>query len=86
MCLGIPGRIIDTQEDRGTPMAIVDFGGVTRSVCLAYVPDAGIGDYVIVHAGFAIAIVDEEAAQASLDLFEEVGIIESGTDRADEFR
>lgn len=86
MCLGIPGRIIETQDDRGTPMAIVDFGGVTRSVCLVYVADAGVGDYAIVHAGFAIAIVDEEEAQASLDLFEEIGIVESQSHPVDEFR
>ena len=82
MCLGVPGRIVDTHDDRGTPMATVDFGGVTTTVCLAYTPDAAIGDYVIIHAGFAISIVDEAAAQASLDLFEELGILEPDPGRA----
>lgn len=82
MCLGVPGRVIDTHDDRGTPMATVDFGGVTKTVCLVYTPDASIGDYTIIHAGFAIAVLDEEAAQESLDLFEEIGIFEPDTDQA----
>lgn len=80
MCLGVPGRIVDTHDDRGTPMATVAFGGVTKTVCLAYTPDAGIGDYTIIHAGFAITILDEAAAQASLDLFDEIGRLESDTE------
>lgn len=63
--------------DRGTLMAAVDFGGVTKTVCLAYVPEAEEGQYVIIHAGFAITILDEAAAMASLDLFEEIGIVEA---------
>lgn len=82
MCLGVPGRIIETYDDRGTPMATVDFGGVTKTVCLVYTPDASIGDYAIIHAGFAIAVLDETAAQQSLDLFEEIGIFEPATDQA----
>jgi len=58
-------------------MAAVDFGGVTKTVCLAYVPEAEEGQYVIIHAGFAITILDEAAAMASLDLFEEIGIVEA---------
>ncbi|MDH3753695.1 MAG: HypC/HybG/HupF family hydrogenase formation chaperone [Acidimicrobiia bacterium] len=80
MCLGVPGRIVDTHDDRGTPMATVDFGGVTKTVCLAYTPDAGIGDYTIIHAGFAIAILDEQAALESLELFEQLGIVSATTD------
>lgn len=82
MCLGVPGRITETHNDRGTPMATVDFGGVTKTVCLVYTPDASIGDYTIIHAGFAIAILDEKAAQLSLDLFEEIGIVEPATGQA----
>jgi len=63
-------------------MATADFGGVTKTICLVYVPEASIGDYTIIHAGFAITVLDEEAAQASLDLFEEIGILESDTDQA----
>ncbi len=76
MCLGVPARVVSTHEDRGTPMATVDFGGATKSVCLAFAPEAGPGDYVIVHAGFAITVLDEAAAEASLDLFEQMGILE----------
>ncbi|MGI9607518.1 MAG: HypC/HybG/HupF family hydrogenase formation chaperone [Acidimicrobiales bacterium] len=57
-------------------MATVDFGGVTKNVCLAYTPEARLGEYVIIHAGFAIAVLDEAAAMASLDLFEEIGLVE----------
>ena len=76
MCLGVPARVVSTHEDRGTPMATVDFGGATKSVCLAFAPDADEGDYVIVHAGFAIAVLDQVAAEESLDLFEQMGIVE----------
>lgn len=77
MCLGIPGRVTETYDDRGTPMATVDFGGATKTVCLVYVPDAQPDDYVLIHAGFALTILDEEAAMASLDLFEEIGVVET---------
>ncbi len=73
MCLGIPGRVVETHDDRGTPMATVDFGGVTKTICLAYTPEAVIGDYTIVHAGFAISVVDEQAAHEALALFAEMG-------------
>lgn len=63
MCLAIPGKICALHENLGVPMAKVDFGGMTRDACLAYVPDARIGDYVLVHVGFAISKVDEEEAQ-----------------------
>ena len=76
MCLGVPARIVEKHDDHGMPMAVVDFGGVTKSVCLAYTPDAEEGEYVVIHAGFAIALLDEDAAQASLDLFEQIGLIE----------
>ena len=59
MCLGIPGRVQEVYEARGTRMAVADFGGVTKTVCLAYVPEVGVGDYTIVHAGFAITRLDE---------------------------
>lgn len=76
MCLGIPGRIIETREGELMRMGKVDFGGVTREVCLAYVPEAGVDDFVIVHAGFAISQVDETEAQETLDLLVESGILE----------
>jgi hydrogenase expression/formation protein HypC len=82
MCLGVPGKVLDVHDEHGIPMATVDCGGVTKSVCLAYVPDAGVGDYTIVHAGFAIARLDEESAQESLRLFAEMGVLDdaAGTD------
>ncbi|WP_128378739.1 HypC/HybG/HupF family hydrogenase formation chaperone [Streptomyces cavernae] len=68
MCLGIPGRIITTGHDEGLRMGVVDFGGVRRDVCLAYVPECEAGDYVIVHVGFAISRVDEEEARRTLEV------------------
>lgn len=76
MCLGVPGKVTAVREEHGTRMATVDFGGVTRSVCLAYVPDAVVGDYTIVHAGFAITRLDEASALETLALFAELGTLE----------
>jgi hydrogenase expression/formation protein HypC len=72
MCLGIPGRITTIFEEEGLRMGKVDFGGVFRRVCLAYVPDAQEGDYTIVHASFAISRVDEAEAQRTLALLDEM--------------
>jgi hydrogenase expression/formation protein HypC len=76
MCLGVPGRIESCHVDRGTAMAVVRFGGdadtdegITKTICLALTPDAAEGDWVIVHAGVAIAVLDEAAAAESLALF-----------------
>ena len=69
MCLGIPGRILDaaTTED-GLRMGTVDFGGIRRGVCLSYTPEAAVGDYVIVHVGFAISVVDPVEAARTLEV------------------
>jgi hydrogenase expression/formation protein HypC len=75
MCLAIPGRIVEVNEDGLMRMGRVDFGGVTREVCLAYVPEARIGDYVIVHVGFAISQLDEDEAQETIRLLVESGIL-----------
>lgn len=82
MCLGLPGLIIETEDDRGTLMGTVDFGGATRRICLAYTPEATIGDYAIVHAGFAISLLDEAAAAESLQYFEELGFVEPAINEA----
>jgi hydrogenase expression/formation protein HypC len=69
MCLGIPGRIMDVDAPADRPdqrMGMVDFDGVRRRVCLAYTPEADVGDYVIVHVGFAISTVDEQEAARTL--------------------
>jgi len=76
MCLGVPGRIDEVWEAKGTQMARVDFGGVRKEVCLAYLPDLHVGDYAIVHVGFAISQVDEASAQETLRLFEQLGTLE----------
>jgi len=67
MCLGVPGKI-ETLLGGSPSFGSVAFGGVTREVCLAYVPEARIGDYVIVHVGFAISVLDAEEARHTLDL------------------
>jgi len=77
MCLGVPGRIEEIWDAEGTRMARVDFGGVSKDVCLAYLPDLAVGDYTIVHVGFAISQVDEASAQETLRLFEEIGVLEA---------
>jgi hydrogenase expression/formation protein HypC len=73
MCLGIPGRITSISDEGGLPMGMVDFGGVTRECCLAYVADqVAVGDYVIVHVGFAISKVDEEEAKRTFEALREM--------------
>jgi hydrogenase expression/formation protein HypC len=76
MCLALPGQIIGLEDDDGVPMATVSFGGVEKQVCLQYVPDAVIGEYVVVHVGFAIQRLDEVSALATLANFEELGLLE----------
>lgn len=73
MCLGIPGRVTEIYSDGGLQMGTVDFGGVKREVCLAYLADEiGVGDYAIVHVGFAISKVNEEEAKRTLRLLEDM--------------
>ncbi|HEY1496898.1 MAG TPA: HypC/HybG/HupF family hydrogenase formation chaperone [Candidatus Solibacter sp.] len=73
MCLAIPGKIVEFHENHGVRMSQVDFGGITREACLEYVPDAKLGDYVLVHVGFAISKVDEEEAARTYRYLEEMG-------------
>ena len=72
MCLGVPGKIIETYKTNGLPMGMIDFGGTSREACLAYVPEAEIGAYVIVHVGFAISVLSEEEAQLTLETLREI--------------
>jgi hydrogenase expression/formation protein HypC len=73
MCLGIPGRVVELHDAGGFPMGLVDFSGVRREVCLSYVArEVGIGDYVIVHVGFAISKVDEPEAKRTFDVLREM--------------
>jgi hydrogenase expression/formation protein HypC len=76
MCLGVPGRVEEVWEADGTRMASVDFGGVRKEVCLAYVPDVVVGDYTIVHVGFALTKLDEKSALETLELFKSVGLLD----------
>ena len=73
MCLAIPGRILETYDKNGVKMAKVEFGGITRESCVEYLPAAGVGDYVLVHVGFALSVVDEEEAARTYKLLEELG-------------
>jgi hydrogenase expression/formation protein HypC len=72
MCLAIPGRITETYDRDGVRMAKVDFGGIAREACLAYVPEASPGQYVLIHVGFAISTVDEEEAARTYHYLEQL--------------
>lgn len=76
MCLGVPGKICEIYEAGGVKMGKVDFGGIVKEACLAYVPEVEVGDYTIIHVGFAITKLDEQSAQESLALFREMGLLE----------
>lgn len=77
MCLAVPGRIIEITPTTAAKMGKVDFGGVVREVCLEAVPEAGLGTYVIVHAGFALNTLSEREAQETLDALRELGDFEA---------
>lgn len=76
MCLGVPGKIVEVHEQGGLHMAKVDFGGIFREACLAYVPEAQAGDYCVIHVGFAISLLDESEALKTLDLLKQVSSLE----------
>ena len=76
MCLAVPGKVAEIISQDMMRMSKVDFGGITRDISLAYLPDVQVGDYVIVHAGFAISQLDEEEAHETLRLLAELGAIE----------
>jgi hydrogenase expression/formation protein HypC len=74
MCLGVPGKIVQMDDNPiGMTMGRVSFGGITKEVCLAYVPEAEVGDYVVVHVGFAISKIDEAEAKQVFEYLEEIG-------------
>jgi hydrogenase expression/formation protein HypC len=76
MCLAVPGKILETKEEKGSRFGRVQFGGITRQVQLDFVPEAGVGDYVIVHVGFALSKVNAEEAERTYQLLEEMGMLE----------
>jgi hydrogenase expression/formation protein HypC len=73
MCLAIPGKVLSLDRDTSPIMGEVSFGGIRKKVCLEWVPEVRVGDYVIVHVGFAISTVDEEEALETLRMFEAMG-------------
>ena len=75
MCLAVPGRILASLQENGLKMARVDYAGTENDACLAYVPEADVGDYVIVHAGFALQQLNEEEARATLETLSELNAI-----------
>ena len=72
MCLAVPGKILDIYETNGLLMGKIDFGGVIREACLSYVPEAKVGDYTIIHVGFALNLIDEQEAMDTLSLLDEI--------------
>jgi len=80
VCLGIPGKIIEIYEAEGLKMGKIDFGGVIREACLEYVPEAEVGQYALIHVGFAINLVSEEEAQETLALLQEIAEADADAD------
>lgn len=76
MCLAIPGRVESIQRGEGGRMGRVRFGGIRREVCLEYLPEADVGDYVLVHVGFALSVVDAAEAERTYALLQELGQLE----------
>ncbi len=76
MCLSIPGKIMEIYKDGSLLMGKVDFGGVLKEVCLDYVPEAKTGQYVLIHVGFAISLLDEEEAQETLGILREMASLD----------
>ena len=76
MCLAVPGKIVEITENEGLKMAKVDFGGIFREACLDYVPEAKVGEYCVIHVGFAISLLSEQEAQETLDLLKQISNFE----------
>ncbi|UCD11247.1 MAG: HypC/HybG/HupF family hydrogenase formation chaperone [Nitrospinaceae bacterium] len=81
MCLSVPGKVLDISHEEGFRMGRVDFGGVVKKVCLEYLPEIRVGDYALVHVGFAISRVLPEEAAKTLKLLNELGELERGENR-----
>ena len=76
MCLGVPAKIVEIEEKNGLKMAKVDFGGIFREACLDYVPEAKVGEYCVIHVGFAISILSEAEAMETLELLRQISALE----------
>ncbi len=86
MCLGVPGRVVEMNSRDGLPMGKVDFGGITKEVCLAYTPEAQLGDYVLIHVGFAISRIDEAEAEEIFSYLQEIDEASEAADKDDKSR
>jgi hydrogenase expression/formation protein HypC len=86
MCLAIPGKVLEIDASVQPAMGTVSFGGIQKRVCLEWIPDVNVGDYVIVHVGFAISKMNEEEAEETLKLIEQMegGLEELDEDKSDE--
>jgi hydrogenase expression/formation protein HypC len=76
MCLGIPGQVKEIYEANGAKMGKVNFGGIVKEVCLEYVPELQVGEYTIVHVGFALTRIDEQSAMETLGMFQDMGVLD----------
>jgi hydrogenase expression/formation protein HypC len=76
MCLAVPGQVESIRDENGVRMGRVNFGGVVKDVCLAYLPEIAVGDYTIVHVGFALSRIDEDSARETLRTFADLGLLE----------
>lgn len=83
MCLAIPGLVVELHESASTVFGTVDFDGTCREVCFASIPDITVGEYVIVHVGFALARIDEGSAQETLQMFRDLDILDDELGRTD---
>ena len=72
MCLGVPGELLETYDKNEMPMGKVDFGGIAKEICLAYTPEVQVGQYVLVHVGFAISVIDQSEADEIVGYLEEI--------------
>lgn len=83
MCLAIPGKVTEIYEKDNMRMGKVDFDGITKEICLEYVPEIKVGEYTIIHVGFALQILDEKTALEKLELIKQMGMLEEELDVAD---
>jgi hydrogenase expression/formation protein HypC len=84
MCLGIPGKVVELYQRDAMPMGRVSFGGILKETCLAYTPEVQVGDYVLVHVGFAISHIDEQEAQEMFSYLAAIGEAEPPADDPDD--
>ena len=84
MCLGIPGKVLEIDNaSAAMPMGRVEFGGIAKDICLAYLPEVEVGDYVLVHVGFAISRIDEQEAAEIFDYIRQIGALDELDDPLD---